>query len=128
MSMRMALVFGAVLTLTACGSVDGGPTASGGASSTDSQPPAPSTSFTEDLTVTSRPGSGRPITVRGTVTEGVEAGCLTISDGQGTWTLVGATADLKAGATVTIRGTVRDDIATICQQGPALWVDEVLDD
>jgi hypothetical protein len=57
----------------------------------------------------------------------VEAGCLTITDARGTWTLVGATAGLKAGDTVTVRGTVREDLATTCQQGPALWVDEVLE-
>lgn len=129
MTLRMVLVLGVVLAVAACGSVDGTPGASDitptGASSSQ-LPPAPTGTYAEDLTVTS-PAGGRPITVNGTVAEGVEAGCLTISDAQGTWTLVGATADLKPGDTVTLRGTVREDLATICQQGPVLWVDEVLE-
>lgn len=131
MSMRMALVFGVVLTVAACGSVDG---SSGGSETTPSagssapgQPSTPRVTFPEDLVVTPPGGRGAVITVTGTVADGVEAGCLTITDAQGTWTLVGATADLKPGDTVTLRGTVREDLATICQQGRAFWVDEVLE-
>ena len=121
MTMQMALVLGVVLALAACGSADGIPDAAGTTSATGSS------SYAEDLTITSPAGRGRPITVRGAVGDGVEAGCLTITDAQGTWTLVGATAGLKAGDTVTVRGEVREDLATTCQQGPALWVDEVLE-
>jgi hypothetical protein len=127
--MRLGLVFAVVLTVAACGSVDGTPGAAetpAGSSSTR-QPAAPAGTYPEDLIVTSPGKSGRAITVTGTVSDGVEAGCLTISDGQGMWTLVGATTGLKAGDTVTVRGTVREDLATTCQQGPALWVDEVLE-
>lgn len=131
MSMHMAFVLGVVLTVAACGSADGIPDASETTPSTGSSssrhPPAPTGTYTEDLSVTSPPGRGRTITVRGTVDEGVEAGCLTITAASGTWTLVGATAGLKPGDTVTVRGTVREDLATTCQQGPALWVDEVLE-
>jgi hypothetical protein len=128
-TLRLVLVLGVALTLAACGSVDGTPdpsetTASTGASPA-SVPPAPTGTYPEDLTISSP--AGRPITVTGLVDEGVEAGCLTITAPQGTWTLVGATADLKAGDTVTVRGTVRDDLATTCQQGPVLWVEEVLE-
>ena len=119
-TVRMVLVLGAVLTVAACGSPDSTPYASETTVPTGS-------AYPEDLLVTSPQGPGRPITVTGMVHEGVEAGCLTITDAQGTWTLVGATASLKPGDTVTVRGTVRDDLATTCQQGPALWVDEVLE-
>lgn len=126
----MVLVLGVVLTVAACGSADGTPDASDitapTGTSSSRQPSVPTETYPEDLTLTS-PARGRPITVRGTVAAGVEAGCLTITDAQGTWTLVGATADLKPGSTVTVRGAVRDDLATICQQGPVLWVDEVLE-
>ena len=133
-TVRMALVLGLALTVAACGSVDGSTGASERAASTGPtgptparQPPTPPWTYTEDLTLTSPPGRGRPVTVTGTVDEGVEAGCLTITAAQGTWTLVGATAGLKPGDMVTVRGTVRDDLSTTCQQGPALWVDEVLE-
>jgi hypothetical protein len=131
MSMQMALVLAVVLTVAACGSVDDSPGASESAASSDltsaGQPSAPTGRHTEDLAVTSPRGRGRPITVKGTVDEGVEAGCLTITAAKGTWTLVGAMAGLKPGDTVTVRGTVRDDLSTTCQQGPALWVDQVLE-
>ena len=131
MTRQMALVLTVVLTVAACGSVDGTRGAPESAASSDptsaGQPSAPTGRYTEDLTVTSSTGRGYPITVEGRVDEGVEAGCLTITAAQGTWTLVGATAGLKPGDTVTVRGTVRDDLSTTCQQGPALWVDEVLE-
>lgn len=129
------VLWGCLLLATAgCGTV--GDTPAGGSSSatpppasssSSSSPSSPSSSFTEDLTVTSPPGRGREITVRGTVSDGVEAGCLTLTEAEGVWVLVGETSGLKAGDTVTVRGAVMDDMATICQQGQPLWVDKVLE-
>lgn len=67
------------------------------------------------------------ITVAGTVVEGVGAGCLLLGEGEGLWLLVGHTAGLAAGDTVTLRGTAVNGMATTCQQGRPLWVDEVLE-
>ena len=99
------------------------PASSSSASSASSSP----SSFTEDLTVTSPAGRGRVITVAGTVVEGVGAGCLLLGEGEGLWLLVGHTAGLAAGDTVTLRGTAVNGMATTCQQGRPLWVDEVLE-
>ena len=127
------VLLGCLLLATAgCGTAGDTP---GGGSSSATPPPASSTaststpteSLTEDLTVTSPPGRGRVVTVRGTVADGVEAGCLTLTEAEGSWLLVGQTAGLKAGDTVTVRGAVMEDLATTCQQGQPLWVDEVLE-
>lgn len=96
-------------------------------SSASSSSPSSPSSFTEDLTVTSPAGRGRVITVAGTVVEGVGARCLLLGEGEGLWLLVGHTAGLAAGDTVTLRGTAVNGMATTCQQGRPLWVDEVLE-
>lgn len=120
--MRAVLAMGVVLVVAGCGSSGGDQTGSPTATVS-----VPSSTFTEDLTVTSSPSRGRVVTVRGTVADGVEAGCLTLTEAEGLWLLVGETAGLRAGDTVTVRGAVMDDLATTCQQGQPLWVDEVLE-
>jgi hypothetical protein len=129
MILSVLLRLGLVLVVTACGSTDGVPGAYSPAPSTRlSSPhsPAPTSTFAEDMSSTSSLRHGRVITVRGTVARGVEAGCLMLTEAEGSWLLVGQTAGLKAGDTVTVRGSVVDDLATTCQQGLPLWVDEVL--
>ncbi len=128
---RMILLGFVLLATAGCGTAgdtpgDGSNPGTRPASSTESRS-TPTDSFTEDLTVTSPPGRGRVITVRGTVADGVEVGCLTLTEAEGSWLLVGQTSGLKAGDTVTLRGAVMDDLATTCQQGQPLWVDEVLE-
>lgn len=119
----LGLALGAVLTLSGCGS------AQEGEGSSSASPSATPTSLPEDLTPTP---SGQPqhVTVRGTVSKGVEAGCLVFTPesaaADGTWVLVGRTAGLKDGDQVTLRGARRDDLATTCQQGPAFEVAEVV--
>jgi hypothetical protein len=111
----------AMLLLTACGSSDPGP------GRTTPAPGGSATTPLEDLTVTTSP-RGRAVTVEGTVDDGVEAGCLVLTTAQETFTLVGDTrelATLEPGTTVTVRGQVRADLMTTCQQGTALWVEEV---
>ena len=121
MTVRMVLAGCLLLAVTGCGVA--GDTPAGG-----SNPPTSATSsFTEDLSVTSPAGRGRVVTVRGVVEDGVEAGCLLLAEGEGPWVLVGNTSGLAAGDTVTVRGTVANGMATTCQQGRPLWVDEVLE-
>ncbi|WP_457256356.1 hypothetical protein [Pedococcus sp. P5_B7] len=132
MTTRMVLLGCLLLATAGCGAA--GDTPGRGASPT-TPPPAssssptstPTDSFTEDLTPTSPSGRGRVVTVRGTIADGAEAGCLTLTEAEGSWLLVGQTSGLKAGDTVTVRGAVMEDLVTTCQQGQPLWVDEVLE-
>lgn len=65
-------------------------------------------------------GASATVTVTGTVTEGVEPGCLLLD----TYLLIGGPAEvLRAGARVTVTGRVEADLMTTCQQGTPLRVD-----
>jgi hypothetical protein len=120
-----AVVLVALTGLTACGSADGPAARPGSPSPAES----PTSTPVEDLTVTSS-GPGAAIEVRGTITEGVEAGCLVFSPENattdGSWVLVGNTAGLEAGQTVTLRGTPAPEVITTCQQGTPFRVESVL--
>jgi hypothetical protein len=60
------------------------------------------------------PKTGLRLTLTGTVTEGVERGCLLL-DG---YLLINGPADIvRAGAKVRVTGTVRTDLVSTCQQG-----------
>lgn len=111
--------------LTACGSAEGPAARPGSPSPAES----PTSTPVEDLTPTS-PGPDRAIDVRGTITEGVEAGCLVFTPESattdGSWVLVGNTAGLEAGQTVTLRGTPAPEVMTTCQQGTPFRVESVL--
>lgn len=117
-------VLAALTWLTACGSADGPVAEPGTAFPTDS----PTSTPVEDLTLPSS-GTGEVIEVRGTVTEGVEAGCLILTPESagtdGPWVLIGNTTGLEAGQTVTLRGTPAPDVMTTCQQGTPFRVDSV---
>jgi hypothetical protein len=68
--------------------------------------------------------------VTGTVSAGVEKGCLMFSpeDDQpgGAWLLVGHTEGLEDGQRVTLRGARLDVASTTCQQGTPFRVEEVV--
>jgi hypothetical protein len=64
----------------------------------------------------------QPITISGTVEEGVEAGCLLLKE----YLLIGGRDQgIRAGAAVTVTGRTRPDLATTCQQGTPLEVETV---
>ncbi len=114
---------------SATSSTPEGPGSSGtssGSSGPGSSPPV------EDPTTSgsSPPGSPRTRTVRGTVSEGVEAGCLVLTPDDatatGTWVLVGRTRGLRPGDTVRLRGSLVESGATTCNEGPPFRVEEVL--
>lgn len=92
--------------------------------------PAPSLapSVKPSLAPTLTPAPGRtigpsgPVTVRGTVEEGVEAGCLLL---RGYLLIGGREHGIRAGATVTVTGQVQPDLVSTCQQGTPLRVDTV---
>ncbi|MDF2144940.1 hypothetical protein [Knoellia sp. p5-6-4] len=122
----LAVVVLAALTgLTACGSADGPSARPGSPSTTES----PTSTPVEDLTLPSS-GSSAVIEVRGAITEGVEAGCLVFTPESattdGSWVLVGNTAGLDAGQTVTLRGTPAPEVVTTCQQGTPFRVESVI--
>lgn len=67
-------------------------------------------------------------TLTGEVAAGVEEGCMILQTDQGDYLLIGDMArDLRFGATVTVRGQYRPDMASTCQQGTPFEVTEVLD-
>lgn len=87
-----------------------------------SAPPTPREASPE-LTVSPSPGFGAPITVTGTVEEGVEAGCLVLRTEERTYLLLGGPrASLRPGESITVEGTTTDALLTTCQQGQPLQV------
>jgi hypothetical protein len=65
------------------------------------------------------PKTGPRLTLTGTVTEGVEHGCLLL-DG---YLLINGPADIvRVGAKVRVTGTVRTDLVSTCQQGTPFMV------
>ena len=85
--------------------------------------PSPSTSGSTDTENPTLPGTGRGklVTVTGTVSAGVENGCLLLTtepaSPDGPWQLIGNIAGIEAGQQVTVRGARIDTMATTCQQG-----------
>lgn len=119
---RTLLLLIPLLTLTACGSSDEEPPATPTVTTTPTTEPAPT-----DPTLPGKP-SGTSQALTGVVSDGVENGCLvltTTSGQQGTWQLVGSTADIRTGDRVTVRGSPAPDLATRCQQGTPFVVEAV---
>jgi hypothetical protein len=120
---RVLILLLPLLLLSACGSSDDDPGATP-APTVNTEPttePAPS-----DPTLPGKTAGTQ--TLSGIVSDGVENGCLmlTVTAGQqGTWQLVGATADIRAGDRVTVRGRPAPDLATVCQQGTPFVVEAV---
>jgi hypothetical protein len=105
----------AALTLAGCAATSA-PSAPGAAASATSAPPGAST----------EPSAGQPATkgnatITGTVSAGVEAGCLVLQDPQGQHVLVfdnpGLRAQAEVGATITVTGRAEPTQLTTCQQG-----------
>jgi hypothetical protein len=67
------------------------------------------------------------ITVIGTVSEGVEAGCLVLDAEGGTrYLLVGGERnELRSGARVAVTGRIARELLSICQQGEPLVVTSI---
>lgn len=64
---------------------------------------------------------GQAMTLTGVVTSGVEAGCRVLQTDTGTFVLMG-TVSAPDGSRVTVKGVRRDDVMSICQQGPSFEV------
>lgn len=127
---RQAGVIGGclILALAGCAST-GGPAAtpspSNSATATPSNATAPTgTPTVPSLSVLPLPGTSgsaaSPITLQGTVTEGVESGCVLLTDESGAIVANLQGWDLQAhplGSQVDVTGTFEPDLMTTCQQG-----------
>lgn len=86
-------------------------------------PPGPP----EDLTVPpTRTGKHSTVRVRGTVSDGVEAGCRLLTSKGVVYLLIWRGGTLVTGQEVEVEGTVQPDLITTCQQGTPLVVERVL--
>jgi hypothetical protein len=77
----------------------------------------------------SPPSTDRPreLTLTGELIAGVEANCLLLETDTGQYLLFGEPVEqLRTGTTVTLRGQVRTDMMSTCQQGTPFEVTEVL--
>lgn len=128
--------FSAVLVtlLGACGGEGSGTEPTG----SPSAPVTPSPPATTPPTLPSRPPvppvppppTDKPgqTTLTGEVYAGVEANCKLLRTSSGDYLLFGEPAEsARLGSTVTVRGQVRADMASTCQQGTPFEVSEVLD-
>jgi hypothetical protein len=90
------------------------------------EPGPPATLPDTPPTTTPDPPSGE-LTVTGTVSEGVEPGCLLLDADQGNrYLLVGGLRDeLRPGARVRVTGRVDRQLLSVCQQGEPLVVASV---
>jgi hypothetical protein len=109
--MTASLVLVVLGALTACGSTPGG----------EIPTPVPPSGSSEPGATSPTP-TGTPIVITGTVTEGVERGCLVLTDHGTTYLLLGANDQLRPGTEVTVEGTLALDVMTTCQQGTPLQV------
>jgi hypothetical protein len=133
---RVAVAIVLALAAGGCGAGDDSagprPSQEGSPTVSPSVPPSSSPSASpnpdESVTFSPAPPSSKPApagraTVRGTVTAGVEAGCLMLTAGGVQYQLVGGDRSLlRAGRSVEVVGEVQPDLATTCQQGVPLLV------
>ena len=108
------------LLAAGCAGSGGDGAGQGGAATT-----APTTESTTAPTTPAPPTrSGGPVTVVGTVAEGVEPGCLLLdAEGGGSFLLVGGErAELRPGRRVAVTGRVDRSLLSTCQQGEPLVV------
>jgi Protein of unknown function (DUF5818) len=119
----LCVVIGLLLAVVAAGCADPGDGAGagqgGGTAAPTTLPGGPPT------TRPSRPAG--PVTVTGTVSQGVEPGCLLLdADGGPSYLLVGGErAELRPGRRVAVTGRVDRSLLSTCQQGEPLVVTSI---
>jgi hypothetical protein len=68
------------------------------------------------------------LTISGDIVAGVEPGCKLLDTGTALYLLFGPEVDdLRTGGTATVRGEVRADMASTCQQGTPFEIIEVIE-
>lgn len=119
---RFLPVAALALALAACA---GNPTAPGGTTPGGSTPAPGSSAASATGSPSGKPGE---LTLTGKVSAGVEANCLVLDAGGKQYLLVGGDPNvLKPGAQVQVRGEVKPDLVSTCQQGEPLQVSEARD-
>ena len=110
------------LLAAGCGDPGGGDPGDGGAGQGGATTTVPATTPTTAPAEPTR--SGGPVTVVGTVAEGVEPGCLLLeAERGGSFLLVGGErAELRPGRRVAVTGRVDRSLLSTCQQGEPLVV------
>lgn len=141
-ALSVALSAGAVAGCAGTSPVGAGSSASAPSGATSGEPsgvpesggvsPEPSVSYGGGARppvvppVKPRPGGGGVKLVTGTVSAGVEPGCLLLDTGAERWVLLTTDARQRSaarpGTRVTVTGTARPDLVTTCQQGTPLQV------
>ncbi len=88
--------------------------------------PKPSAAVTTARSLLTGPGpAGKPLTLTGTVEEGVERGCLVMTDratGKVYNLRGGGSSLVRAGAMLRLTGVTRTDLVSYCQQGAIFQV------
>jgi hypothetical protein len=109
------------LLAAGCGDPGGGDDGAGQGAPTTT---APATTTTVPGKRTEPTRTGGPVTVVGTVAEGVEPGCLLLqAEAGGSFLLVGGErAELRPGRRVAVTGRVDRSLLSTCQQGEPLVV------
>lgn len=105
-----------------------------GAAGPDSSAPSSSAGPSVPAEPSAEPSGGKPTaggaeTITGTVTAGVEPGCLLLADNKGSHLLVfddaALRAQVKVGSQVTLSGTPKPGMMSTCQQGVPFVVTSV---
>ncbi|MGA8044708.1 MAG: hypothetical protein WCA30_00420 [Dermatophilaceae bacterium] len=130
--LHLASIAGLAVVVAACGTATEPPGEAASTPAVTSESPtrtaAPSQTPTGPI-ATIPPGSGslERVTVTGLLEEGVESGCVVITDDQSgqVYTVTGTDLPERLGERVTVTGTVDPDMVSYCQQGAILLVDEV---
>jgi hypothetical protein len=89
--------------------------------------PSTPTGPTEHLSVPpTRTGKHSSMRVRGTVSDGIEPGCMLLTSNGVVYLLVWPHGTPVTGQMIEVEGTVQPDLMTTCQQGIPLVVEKVL--
>lgn len=111
------------LLLAACGAQQPQGPGPSSTAPTTSETPAPLPPSSTPLPTTPSRALEPGMTVRGTVTAGVEAGCLILDTGTTQYLLLGADPAIAvAGAEVEVTGRAEPGAMTTCQQGTPFQV------
>jgi len=123
MTKALATAVAGALTLvwvTACGSVvqpGRGPTQTF---------PAPTSTSTPTTPTAARTSMQSTIRIRGTVSDGVEPGCMLLTSKGVVYLLLWRHKTPVTGPEIEVEGTLQPDLLTTCQQGIPLVVDRVV--
>lgn len=130
--LRLAALGGLALLLAGCGQSEspepGAPAATAPVTTASASPSSEGTPTSPSLTAPV--GKATRVTVTGYVTDGVESGCLVLTDEvTGARYSVAAAQLPEIGPTTraTVIGTVDPDMMSYCQEGPVLIVEQALE-